>query len=131
MNYFLIIGLTSVASLLVAIIFSVLIGKKSAGNAKMKEIAQAISEGSMAFLTREYKVLSVFVIILSVVLFYFLDDKATACNEGFWTMISFIYGAISSVLAGFFGMKIATKANVRTAEAARTSLNLERLWDSR
>ena len=122
MNYFLIIGLTSLASLLVAAIFSVLIGKKSAGNAKMKEIALAISEGAMAFLTREYKVLSIFVVILAVILYFFLDNALTPVNEGLWTAVSFVYGALSSVLAGFFGMKIATKANVRTAEAARTSL---------
>lgn len=122
MNYFLIVGLTSLLSLLVAGVFSYLIGKKSAGNSKMTEIADAIADGAMAFLKREYKVLAIFVAILAVVLYFFLDDKETAVNEGMWTSVAFIYGAISSVLAGFFGMKIATKANVRTAEAARTSL---------
>ena len=122
MNYFLIVGLTSLLSLLVAGVFSYLIGKKSAGNSKMKEIADAIADGAMAFLKREYKVLSIFVAVLAVVLYFFLDDKETPVNEGMWTAVAFVYGAISSVLAGFFGMKIATKANVRTAEAARTSL---------
>ncbi len=122
MDYFLIVGLTSLLSLLVAGVFSYFIGKKSAGNSKMTEIADAIADGAMAFLKREYRVLAIFVAVLAVVLFFFLDDKETEVNEGMWTSVAFIYGAISSVLAGFFGMKIATKANVRTAEAARTSL---------
>ena len=122
MNYFLTIGLISLGSLLIAAIFSMLIGKKSPGNKKMQEIAHDIAEGSMAFLTREYKILSIFVLILAIILYFFLDDSATPINEGLWTALSFVYGAIASVLAGFFGMKIATKANVRTAEAARTSL---------
>ncbi|MBT6832247.1 sodium-translocating pyrophosphatase [bacterium] len=123
MNYFLVVILTSVASLLAAFIFSVLIKKRSMGNAKMVEIANSIAEGAMAFLTREYRVLSIFVVILAAVLYFFLDKSGTAANEGALTSISFVYGAISSVLAGFFGMKIATAANVRTAEAARTSLS--------
>ncbi|PIR54928.1 sodium-translocating pyrophosphatase [Candidatus Peregrinibacteria bacterium CG10_big_fil_rev_8_21_14_0_10_36_19] len=113
----------SVLALVVAYVFAYLIGKKPQGNEKMKEIALAIREGAMAFLVREYKVLAVFVAVLAVILFLFLDDASTEnVNEGLYTAISFVYGAISSVLAGFFGMRIATSANVRTAEAARTSL---------
>lgn len=113
----------SVLSLVVAFVFSVLIGKKNAGNDKMKEIAQSIYEGAMAFLFREYKVLSVFVVVLAVILALFLDNAETLdVNEGLLTSFSFVYGAISSVLAGYFGMKIATRANVRTAQAARSSL---------
>lgn len=122
MNYFLIVGLTSLLSLAVAGVFSYLIGKKSAGNSKMQEIAEAIATGAMAFLKREYRVLSIFVVVLAIILYFFLDNKETLVHEGMWSAISFVYGAISSVLAGFFGMKIATKANVRTAEAARTTL---------
>ncbi|MBL4694778.1 sodium-translocating pyrophosphatase [Candidatus Gracilibacteria bacterium] len=123
MNYPLWMGLVSVGALLAAFIFAAGIVKKPAGDEKMKEIANAIYEGAMAFLAREYKVLSVFVVILAVVLWVFLDNAATPnINEGMLTSLSFVYGAISSVLAGYFGMKIATKANVRTANAARGSL---------
>jgi K(+)-stimulated pyrophosphate-energized sodium pump len=123
MNYPLVVIGVSVLSLIAAFIFAVLIKRKPEGNDKMKEIANSIYEGAMTFLFREYKVLSVFVIVLAVVLYFALDQAATPdLNEGFYTMIAFIYGAISSVLAGFFGMKIATKANVRTANAARKSL---------
>lgn len=79
------------------------------GTARMKEIATYIQKGSMAFLTREYKALFVFVIILSVVIAVGLDLK---------TMVAFILGALFSTLAGFIGMRVATKANVRTANAA-------------
>ena len=123
MNYIITTILISLLALFVAYVFSVLILKKSRGNDKMKEIADSISDGAMAFLSREYKVLSVFVLVLAIILFLFLDDKSTAVNEGLWTAVAFVYGALSSVLAGFFGMKIATAANVRTAEAARTNLN--------
>ena len=123
MNYFLLVILTSILSLVAAGIFAFLILKKEKGNDKMKEIAKAIADGAMAFLAREYKVLSIFVIVLAIVLYKFLDNSATPdVNEGMLTSASFVYGAISSVLAGFFGMKIATAANVRTAQAATKDL---------
>ncbi len=123
MSYFLIIVLVSVLALLAAGLFAHLIKKVNEGNDKMKEIANSISEGAMAFLTREYRVISIFVVVLAVVLYFFLDDPFTnEVDEGMLTAASFVYGAISSVLAGFFGMKIATLANVRTANAARKSL---------
>lgn len=116
-------GISALVGLAAAIVFAILIAKKPEGNDKMKEIAAAISDGAMAFLIREYRVISIFVVVLFVVLYVFLDDPATVnVNEGFLTAISFLYGAVSSALAGFFGMKIATKANVRTANAARQSL---------
>lgn len=123
MNYFLLVILTSLVSLVAAGIFSFLIMKKSKGNDKMKEIAKSIADGAMAFLSREYKVLSVFVVVLAIILYKFLDNSATPdVNEGLLTSGSFVYGALSSVLAGFFGMKIATAANVRTAQAATKDL---------
>ncbi len=123
MNFPIYMVAVSLFALLVALVFSMLISKKAEGNDKMKEIAAAIHEGAMAFLMREYKVISIFVTALAVILFVFLDDKATVeVNEGLLTAISFVYGAVSSALAGFFGMRIATKANVRTANAARKSL---------
>ena len=81
------------------------------GNDKMKDIAQQISMGAMAFLRREYMVLGVFVVVVALLLGNFLDLN---------TAIAFLSGALCSVLAGFFGMQAATRANVRTAEAARS-----------
>jgi len=112
----------SLLSLIVAFVFTTWIKKQAEGTDKMKEIGASIYEGAMAFLKREYKVIAIFVIVLAIVLFLFLDNKDTSTHEGLLTAISFIYGAISSVLAGFFGMKIATKANIRTAQAARDGL---------
>jgi K(+)-stimulated pyrophosphate-energized sodium pump len=122
MSYPLVIAGISVLSLVAAAIFASIIGKKDEGNDKMKEIACSIHEGAMAFLKREYRVIAIFVVVLAVVLTLFLDDKSTDINEGLYTAICFVYGAFSSALAGFFGMKIATKANVRTAQAATKSL---------
>jgi K(+)-stimulated pyrophosphate-energized sodium pump len=82
------------------------------GTARMKEISTYIQKGAMAFLTREYKALVIFVVILSVVISVGLSTK---------TMVAFILGAILSSLAGFIGMRVATKANVRTANAAKES----------
>jgi len=123
MNYPYIAIAVALVGLVAAYIFSYTIKKKPEGNEEMKEIANAIFEGAMAFMKREYQVIAVFVVVLGVILVLFLDNPATeGVNEGVWTAISFVYGALSSSLAGFFGMRIATKANVRTANAARTSL---------
>jgi len=123
MNSYLVLTISaSLASLVAALIFSFLIKKKEEGTDKMKEIAHSIYEGAMAFLKREYKVISIFIVVLAVILFLFLDNKDTSAHEGLLTAISFIYGALSSLLAGYFGMKIATRANVRTANSARNSL---------
>lgn len=116
-------AVVSILALIVAFVFSLMVGQQPEGNDKMKEIAASIHEGAMAFLTREYRVISIFVIVLAIILFVFLDNPESAdVNEGLLTAVAFIYGAVSSALAGFAGMKIATKANVRTANAARTSL---------
>lgn len=123
MNYPILMALISLLSLIAAFSFALAIKKKPEGNEKMKEIANAIHEGAMAFLMREYQVIGIFVVVLFFVLYGFLDNALTAeVNEGLFTAIAFVYGALSSVLAGFFGMQIATKANVRTTNAAITSL---------
>jgi len=80
------------------------------GTDRMKEISTYIQKGAMAFLMREYKALAVFVVVLAVII---------AVGLGIQTMIAFVLGAIFSTLAGFFGMRVATKANVRTANAAK------------
>lgn len=88
------------------------------GTDKMGRIAKNIEDGAMAFLKAEYKVLSIFVVVVAVI----LAATANAETSSWMVAISFILGAICSALAGFIGMKVATKANVRTTNAARTSL---------
>ncbi|HKY31179.1 MAG TPA: sodium-translocating pyrophosphatase [Candidatus Polarisedimenticolia bacterium] len=88
------------------------IARRSPGGARMQEIAAAIQSGAMAYLRRQYSILAVFIVVVAGLLFVFLDGATAA---------AFIGGALCSVLAGFFGMQAATKANVRTAEAARGS----------
>jgi len=96
------------------------VSQQDAGNARMKEISQFIAEGAMAFLKAEWKILAYFVVIVAILL-GFMASK----NEGsHWSIaVSFIIGAVFSATAGYIGMKVATKANVRTAEAAKTSLS--------
>ncbi len=89
------------------------IDKVEAGNDRMKEIAKYISDGSMAFLSRQYKSLAIFVAILFVVLIF-------APGLGWKVAVCFLLGALFSAIAGFVGMRVATKANVRTANAAMT-----------
>ena len=88
------------------------VSSASPGNARMKEIADAIAEGADAFLTSEYKILSVFIVILLLLIGFFINWGTAVC---------FLLGALCSILAGFFGMKVATRANVRTANAALES----------
>src|SRR5690606_6962409 len=116
------IGAGTVA-LLGAFIFHWLIQEKPTGNEKMTHISKEIAKGATTFMIREGKVLSVFVLIVAVLLFFALDKAETPSHEGFYTAIAFIIGAIASFLAGYFGMKTATSANVRTAEAARHDLS--------
>jgi len=92
--------------------------KQEVGTEKMARIAKNISDGAMAFLKAEYKVLAIFVFVVAIVLGWSGNsDTSSPLVAG-----SFILGAICSALAGFLGMKVATKANVRTTNAARTSL---------
>ena len=95
------------------------VSKQDAGSDRMKEIARYIQEGAMAFLKAEYKILTYFVIIGGVL----LGIMGYSNVNSHWSIaLAFVMGAIFSALAGFIGMRIATKANVRTAHAARTSL---------
>ena len=95
------------------------VSKQDAGNARMKEISTYIAEGAMAFLKAEWKILGYFVVIVALLLGF----MATKNAESHWSIaVAFIIGAVFSATAGYIGMKVATKANVRTAEAARTSL---------
>lgn len=101
-----------VIALIFAGIKAASISRKDAGTEKMKEIASSIAEGARAFLFSEYKVLIVFVLVLTIILGFGIDWLTAAC---------FVVGALFSTLAGYFGMTVATKANVRTANAAKES----------
>src|SRR6187431_3245516 len=96
------------------------VAKQDAGNERMKEISTYIAEGAMAFLKAEWKILGYFVVIVALL----LAVMASSNPHSHWAIaVAFIIGAFFSALAGFIGMKVATKANVRTAQAARTSLS--------
>ncbi|MGB1210862.1 MAG: sodium/proton-translocating pyrophosphatase, partial [Lacinutrix venerupis] len=93
--------------------------KQDAGDGKMKEISDHIYEGALAFLNAEYKLLAIFVVIVSVL----LAIVSLVVPTTHWLIVvAFIFGAVFSAFAGNIGMKIATKTNVRTTQAARTSL---------
>ncbi|RTL56280.1 MAG: sodium-translocating pyrophosphatase [Sphingobacteriales bacterium] len=96
------------------------VSKQDAGNDRMKEISTYIAEGAMAFLKAEWKILGYFVVIVGIL----LGVMAQANPESHWSIaLAFVMGAVFSATAGYIGMKVATKANVRTANAARTSLS--------
>ena len=95
------------------------VSRQDAGNDRMKEIATYIAEGAMAFLRAEWKILGYFVVIVGIL----LAVMATTNPHGHWLIAgAFVVGAVFSATAGYIGMRVATKANVRTAQAARTSL---------
>ncbi|MFM2225979.1 MAG: putative K(+)-stimulated pyrophosphate-energized sodium pump [Bacteroidota bacterium] len=115
-----IIPIFGIIALIYTAIKSSWVTKQDAGNDRMKEISTYIAEGAMAFLKAEYKVLGYFVVIAAILLAVMGYSDAGSS----WVIaIAFIIGAVFSACAGFIGMKIATKANVRTAQAARTSLS--------
>ena len=106
-----IVPVLGIAALLFAVLLAARVSRQNAGTDKMKEIAAAIGEGAQAFLTAEYKILIFFVIVLFVLIGFGIGNWVTA--------ICFVVGALFSTLAGYFGMTVATKANVRTANAAK------------
>ncbi len=109
-----IVLIISLLSILFAIQKARSIIKKSPGTKKMEEFSETIHKGAMTFLEKKYFILSIFVIIVSVILYYFINKII---------MIAFIIGAFFSALAGNIGMRIATKANTRTTEASKKSIN--------
>ena len=108
-----------VLGLLYVFIRSGWVSKQPVGEEKMAKIAKNIADGAMSFLKAEYKILAIFVAAVAVLLYF--KGSSEAGSNGM-VAVSFIVGAICSALAGFIGMKVATKANVRTTNAARTSL---------
>lgn len=115
-NYLWLFGLLALVFVFVK---SAWVNKQDQGTDKMKRIAKNIADGAMSFLKAEYKILAIFVLAVSVLLF-FKGNSEDGSNG--MVAFSFIVGAICSALAGFIGMKVATKANVRTTSAARESL---------
>ena len=111
--------LAGVIALLYTYLRSTWVSKQEVGGEKMEKIANHIADGAMAFLKAEYRVLAIFVVAVAILL---AIKGSTEDASNFWVAISFIVGAVCSALAGFIGMKVATKANVRTTQAARTSL---------
>jgi len=106
--------ITAAVSILVAIYLYFYINKQSSGTDKMKEIAGAIQEGARAFLTVEFKYLAVFVVVVAAVLAIFLNPIMA---------VAYVFGSVCSALAGFLGMTVALKANVKSAFAAKQGLN--------
>ncbi len=114
------IPLAGVLALVFALFKAAWVKRQDAGTETMVEIAGHIQEGAMAFLVREYRVLAIFVVAVAAILAVGNLNQ----DDSHWLIgLSFVVGAICSGLAGFFGMRIATVANVRTTSAARTSLN--------
>ncbi|MBM1108164.1 sodium-translocating pyrophosphatase [Aurantibacter crassamenti] len=108
-----------VVALLFVFIKNMWVTKQEVGDAKMARIAKNIADGAMSFLKAEYKILAIFVLAVAILLF-FKGSNEEGSNG--MVALSFVVGAICSALAGFIGMKVATKANVRTTQAAKTSL---------
>jgi K(+)-stimulated pyrophosphate-energized sodium pump len=94
---------------------------QDAGNAKMQQIASAVQRGAQAFLTREYRAVTIFVAIVAVLLVILSGIEGSGMS--IWTAVAFVTGALASGLAGYIGMYIAVRANVRTTQAASKSLN--------
>ena len=114
-----------VVGLIVMAIKSAWVNKQDAGDAKMQELAGYIADGAMAFLKAEWKVLSIFVVFAAALLAYsgtIHEINGREIHSSWIISIAFIIGAVFSATAGYIGMKVATKANVRTTQAARTSL---------
>ena len=114
-----------IVGLIVMAMKSSWIGKQDAGDANMKELAGHIADGAMAFLKAEWRVLSIFVVITAALLAYsgtVHEVNGRAIHSHWLIAIAFVVGAVFSATAGYIGMRVATKANVRTTQAARTSL---------
>lgn len=115
--------LLGLAALVFAFVLAQRITKADPGNERMKELGKAIHDGAMAFLNREYRTLIIFVIVVAAALTVGIGAAQKDYIEGFYTAVCFIVGAVFSALAGNVGMRIATKANTRTAQAASSGIN--------
>ncbi|MDD3718690.1 MAG: sodium-translocating pyrophosphatase [Actinomycetota bacterium] len=117
-------GGTALVGLIMAFIYAGMVVRQDPGDEKMQSIAAAIREGAMAFIRREYRVLVGFVVIvfalIAVFIWYKPPDGSESTYTGIYTAIAYLLGAICSMTAGFVGMNIATKANVRTTHGAES-----------
>ena len=110
-HYLYLVPTAGTLALLYALFLALKVRRAPAGNDRMKEIAGNIHEGALAFLLSEYKILAIFIAVLAIIIGFGLEN---------WPMAGcFVAGALFSILAGFFGMSVATQANVRTANAAK------------
>jgi K(+)-stimulated pyrophosphate-energized sodium pump len=109
-------GGAGILGLLFAVYLVRFVLARDMGTDKMKEISMAIQEGAQAFLGREYRILAVFVIVVAIIL-------GLVPNLGWLVSLTFVFGAVSSALAGFIGMSVAVRSNARTAAAAKESVN--------
>ncbi len=125
------VPIVAVVALVYAVMRANWVKSQDPGTERMQKIGSWVSEGAMAFLSREYRVLAIFVIVVAILL-GFVNYRLGAAQETYsvgsqttngFIALSFVLGAFCSALAGFFGMKTATLANIRTAAAARTGLN--------
>lgn len=112
MNSSIVLAISGAAALLFAFILAKSITAEPSGNQRMKEIAGYIEQGAMAFLRREYRYLTVFIVVVAVITGIFINVPTAIC---------FVVGSAFSILAGYFGMKVAVKSNVRTTEAAKNN----------
>jgi K(+)-stimulated pyrophosphate-energized sodium pump len=108
--------ITSVLGLAVAGLMAYWVLRQESGSKKIREISAAIKEGALAFLGKEYRILAIFVVIVTIIL-------GVVPNLGWWVALSFVFGSICSGLAGYIGMNMAIRTNGRTAAAAQKSLN--------
>lgn len=113
-NLIVLAPISGLLALLFAYMQAMRVVKSPAGTERMRQISEAIHEGAMAFLMREYKTLAIFVVVMFLVISLFINWQ---------TAVSYIAGSVASVLAGFIGMSVATRANVRTANAAQRGMN--------
>ncbi len=118
-----IIFLVCAAALALAAVNFFRVKKMDAGDEKMQEISGAIALGARSFLLAEYRIMFLFIVLVAALIAVFLDRPGTAvANSGLYTAIAFVVGAIASIVSGAIGMWVATLANVRTTQAARTSV---------
>ena len=114
------IGLASVIGLIVAAVLITVVLKKAVGDAKINKISASIQSGALALLNRQYSIIAIVGVVLAVLL----------CFLGIANAIGFVLGALLSGLAGYVGMFVSVKSNVRTAQAAKKSLSDAFLWHS-
>jgi K(+)-stimulated pyrophosphate-energized sodium pump len=118
--------LSAIVSILVGLYFYHYVNKQDSGTKRMQEIAAAIKEGADAFIRREYTTLAIFVVIVSVFLCIFLPSPLWATSEPLKNAqlaLAYLFGSFCSALAGYLGLNVATKANTKTANAAKEGLN--------